>query len=274
MARPTPLDRVRASLRDALAPEELARVPRGYFRVGDVLVLDLPLPGDEALVAQAFARELRMRSVLGRAGRVSGEFRRPTMRHLWGDPETTTVHTEVGVKYRIDPARVMWSPGNLAERQRLAALRVPGATVVDLFAGVGYLSLPLAVHGGAARVVAIEKAPATYGFLRENAALNGVAQRYETVLGDCRDVAPTGVADRVLLGLLPDSIGFLPTALAALRRPGCILDVHRAVPADGLARSAREVLARVPGGALLATHRVKSYGPGKDHVVHEVRVGP
>lgn len=276
VARPGPLDGVRRDLAATLDAEALQRLPRGYFRVGDVLLLELPLPGPEAEIAEAYARRLRMRSVLGREGGVEGEFREPRTRLLWGDADTTTTHVEVGVKYRIDPARVMWSPGNLAERQRLAAWRLAGETVVDLFAGIGYLTLSLAVHAQASRVVAIEKSPTTFAFLKENLALNGVSERVDARLGDCRDVAPKGVADRVLLGLLPDSLEFLPTALAALKPPGGRLHVHRVVPAADIAGAWEEVAARIRAvGAtprLEGTHVVKSFGPRRDHVVFDVEV--
>ena len=38
--------------------------------------------------------------------------------------------------------------------------------------------------------------------------------------GDCLQVAPVGVADRVLLGLLPSSEDSWPTAVAALKTTG------------------------------------------------------
>jgi tRNA G37 N-methylase Trm5 len=38
--------------------------------------------------------------------------------------------------------------------------------------------------------------------------------------GDCLQVAPVGVADRVLLGLLPSSEDSWPTAVAALKATG------------------------------------------------------
>lgn len=44
--------------------------------------------------------------------------------------------------------------------------------------------------------------------------------RCEVRQGDCRQVAPKGVADRVLLGLLPSAEGGWATAVAALKEAG------------------------------------------------------
>lgn len=276
MARPGPLDAVRASLARELSAQEVARLPRGYFRVGDVLLLDLPLPGTESRVAEAYAKALRMRSVLGRVGGIEGEFRRPNTRLLWGDARTETTHVEAGVRYKLDPARVMWSPGNLSERQRLSKWRLDGETVVDLFAGIGYLSLPLAVHARPTRIVAIEKSPETHAYLVENVRLNGVEGRVEARLGDCRDLAPRGMAHRVLMGLLPDALPFLQTALEVLRPEGGRLHVHRVVEARSRDAAFQEIRAALEAeGAsahLEGTHVVKSYGPGHDHVVFDVAV--
>lgn len=269
---------MRATLASELAPEALAQLPRGYFRVGDVLLLELPLPGPEARIAEAYARALHMRSVLGREGGIEGEYRTPRTRLLWGGPDTVTTHVEMGVRFRTDPARIMWSPGNLAERQRLASWHLAGETVVDLFAGIGYLSLPLAVHARPERIIAIEKSPIAHKYLVENVALNDVRDRMEARLGDCREVAPRGLAHRVLLGLLPDSVAFLDVALAALRPEGGRLHVHRVVPAGRQHESFDEVREAVRShgrrASLEGVHVVKSYGPGRDHVVLDVAVAP
>lgn len=276
---PPPIERVRRALAGELPSEALDRLPRRYFRAGDVLLVDLPLPGRPERVAEAYAQALGMRSVLGLEGPIRGEYREPAARLLWGDPATETLHTEQGLQYRLDPARVMWSPGNLPERQRVAAWDCRGETVLDCFAGVGYFTIPLAARAGAARVVAIEKNPVAHAYLVENARLNGVADRVEPVLGDCREAAPQGEADRVLLGYLPDAADFVETAARALRSRGGLLHVHRVVRArtrpeaafDAVARRVRETGRRA---RLVGHHRVKSYAPGRVHLVLDVQVTP
>ncbi len=57
-------------------------------------------------------------------------------------------HLEVGVAYSLDVTRCMFSSGNVTERTRMGKMRASGETVVDLFAGIGYYTLPLLVHAG------------------------------------------------------------------------------------------------------------------------------
>lgn len=59
-------------------------------------------------------------------------------------------HLEGGVVYSLDITCCMFSSGNVTERTRMGRLHCKGETVVDLFAGIGYYTLPLLVHAGRA----------------------------------------------------------------------------------------------------------------------------
>lgn len=279
-SRTPPVDRARAELSATLDERMLAALPERYERLGDVLVLpSLGLPAaSEAAVAEAYARHTGCRTVLVRDGRVQGPTRRPAVRHVWGDPDTETVVTQHGVQYRFDARRIMFSAGNLEERARMGRLVAHGETVVDLFAGLGYLSLPIAVHGLPRRVVGCEINPVAAEYLRQNVALNGVGDVYEAVEGDCRDVAPRGVADRVIMGYLHDTHDYLTAALDAVRAEGGFVHFHFK---DGLEFWPDDVFRRLQAGAdaagrtvrLVAWRRVKPYAPRVIHGVLDVEVG-
>ena len=48
----------------------------------------------------------------------------------------------------LDVTRCMFSSGNGTEKARMGRLACCKETVVDLFAGIGYYTLPLLVHAG------------------------------------------------------------------------------------------------------------------------------
>jgi tRNA wybutosine-synthesizing protein 2 len=163
----------------------------------------------------------------------------------------------------------MFSSGNLAERSRMGKVCRPGEEVVDMFAGVGYFALPMALHGGARRVVACEINPTAFRYLRENVHMNG-ASAVEARLGDCRRTVPEGMADRVVMGYLRDTFRFLPAAFRALRDRGWI-HYHEACPdraVDRLERHLRTVAEEV-GRTVKSSvlRRVKAYAPGVSHWV-------
>lgn len=271
-----PADRVRMALEDQLPDRVLERLPTGWQMLGEVCVvrLDEALAGYQALVGQALGQALGARSVLHLEGS-RGELREPDTRLVWGDPDTRTVHREHGLIFHLDPAKVMFSAGNKHERHRLVDRIEPGEHVVDLFAGVGYFTLPLARAG--ARVTACEKNPVSAGFLADNVQANALADRVEIRRGDCRQVAPVGTADRVLLGYFPGTHRFLATAVGALGAAGGCLHYHTVAEGpEPLAAAEAELLDHLPDPAPAVTsiqaRRVKTVAPGTSHVVLDVEV--
>lgn len=233
---PTPFEQIAERARRAgLDPRGL---PRRWEKVGDVLVLRFP-PGLDVpreAIAPVYAGVLGAKTVVEKMGGVQGPWRLPQVRWVWGDG-TETVHLEDGVRFKLDVAKVMFSSGNLDERGRMARAPAAGETVVDLFAGIGYFSVPMAVHSEAARIVACEANPVAFGYLEDNIRINRVVSIVPR-LGDCRDVAPTGIADRIVMGHF-DAPDFLDVAFRAAKRRamihlhGLIGPRHRASAFEG-----------------------------------------
>jgi len=275
-----PIDVIRGEA-SRIAGFDAGALPRRWEKVGDVLLLRPPpdlAPWGDA-IGRIYANVLGASTVVEDRARIHGPWRVPDIRRLWGDG-TETVHVENGVRFKLDVAKVMFSSGNVGERGRMARIARPGETVVDLFAGIGYFSIPIAVHGQPSRVVSCEVNPTAFHYLQENIRLNR-AGAVEARLGDCREVAPAGVADRVIMGHF-GSVGYLPVAFRAmkdlatihlhalLRRPAGEGPV--AAPAAGapdplfdrIRMEAESSGFRVDS---LTMRRVKSYGPHRVHVV-------
>lgn len=275
--RVTPHEEVLARLPD-LAPALRALVPGKWERLGDVLVLRL----DAALlprareVARAFADAMGVRCVVLDERGVEGELREMGGVLLYGDDPVAT-HVENGIRYRLDASRIMFSSGNVHERRRAAAIPARGETVVDMFAGIGYFTLPLAVHAGAAKVHALEKNPLSFRFLRENVALNGVERVVAPWLGDNRDFPDEGIADRVMMGYFPGTARFLPKAMALLKPAGGVVHYHDTAHAQRWKDEMTQALlaAARACGAVVAIEEarvVKSQSPGVVHAVLVARV--
>jgi tRNA wybutosine-synthesizing protein 2 len=280
--RRPPVERLRAELAERAGPVVAAQLPNGYARVGRVLLVRWPesLRPHFAFLAASLADRLGAATVLRPTGPVEGELRTPQVELLFGS-ETETEVVEHGVRWRFDAARVLFATGNQTERARAGHVVRPGETVVDLFAGIGYFAIPAARIGHASRVVAVDRNPVSIHYLRENARLNGVADVVEGVEGDNRNVAlPAGTADRVFLGYLPSAVPWVAQAVSLLRPEGGTLHVHTVTNArwavrEGVAAVAEA--ARQGGGAvegIPAGRAVKPYGPGRTHVVVDLRVRP
>ncbi|MGZ7048434.1 MAG: class I SAM-dependent methyltransferase family protein, partial [Methanobacterium sp.] len=146
--------------------------------IGDILVLKKE-PNDlqELLKLPEVKRIVKL-------GRINGPKREPDVEILVGD-NTETIHRENHCFYKLDVSKIMWSKGNTTERQRIAKIAEDGEIVVDMFAGIGYFSIPIAVHSIPQKIYSIEINPVSYGYLKENIILNDVENVIEPIYGDC-----------------------------------------------------------------------------------------
>ena len=278
--RQTPFDRVKQTLSGRVPPSCLQLLPGKWEKIGTVLVLKLPealLPYKEA-VGEVYGEQLGCMTTLRDLGGIAGEYRRPEVEFLWGSHETETMHRENGVSFLLDPQKVMFSSGNMAERKRMGQISNHRETVVDLFAGIGYFTIPMAVHSKPQRIYACEVNPAALEYLRKNIVVNNVTDIVKPLSGDNRLVAPKGCADRVLVGYLQESDRFLPVAFESLRDQQGILHYHALLsattsPERALLRVQRVAESYGRRATLLMMKTIKSYAPGIDHVVFDLRIG-
>jgi tRNA wybutosine-synthesizing protein 2 len=252
---------------------EIERAPGSWAVIGSVILVRFGDCERREAVAEALLDLHRgADTVLAREG-IDGEHREPTVAVVAGDGDTETVHTEHGTRYAMDLSRVMFAPGNKAERARMGDLATAGERVLDMFAGIGYFTLPMARAG--ARVTAVEKNPVAFQYLSENARLNDVTDRVSLLLGDCREVVPIRVAagetyERVVMGYY-DAHTFLDPALAALESGGT-LHMHEATPEALLWERPVQRLesAVADAGRTVRSvdhRRIKSHSEGVAHVV-------
>src|SRR5207245_10853209 len=81
--------------------------------------------------------------------------------------------------------------------------------------------MPIAVRGRAKSVYGCELNPVSFRYLVQNTRLNR-ATNLVPLLGDCRAIAPRGIADWVIMGHF-DAREYLDVALDALRGKGTIV---------------------------------------------------
>jgi tRNA wybutosine-synthesizing protein 2 len=249
-------------------------LPSGFQQVGDIVILSLKheaKPYSKQIAGFILDKFPRFKTVCLKADSIKGELRKPSVKVIAGENRTVTTHKESNCLYRIDVSKVMFSQGNLSERRRLPKLVRPGEVIVDMFAGIGYFSIPIAKSARPRRIYAIDKNPDSIALLKENIRLNHVEGVIKTVLGDCRSVVLGEKADRIIMGYLPGTSEFLPAAFGLLKPHG-IIHYHDTFRTGELWKRPEEVLrsaAEKAGFSLKITRRavVKHYAPKVEHIV-------
>ncbi|KAH9608479.1 hypothetical protein KSS87_000681 [Heliosperma pusillum] len=268
-----------------LSEEILDQLPTRWERLGDIAVLPITSFRDPAWdtlgmeLWDAVAKTLGTRR-LARQGRVAATGTRDSRLEILVGDGGWVHHRENGIIYCFDATKCMFSWGNLSEKLRMARVDCRDEVIVDLFAGIGYFTLPFLVRGHAKLVYACEWNPHAVEALRHNLEANLVSDRCIVLEGDNRLTAPKGVANRVCLGLLPSSEGSWVTAVRALRSEGGTLHIHMNVKdseetewTQHVVKSISEIAeseGRFWKVAVVHLERVKWYAPHIRHVVADI----
>lgn len=252
-------------------------LPKKWEKFGDILIFKLPdeLNEYQTQIAIAYAKILNVKTVAKEIAPIKGIFRVPNIEVLYGK-ETETIHKENGIKFKFDIKKIMFSSGNIDERERIAYISNKNEIVVDMFAGIGYFSIPLAFYSKPKKVYSIEINEIAYSYLCENIKINNVENTVIPLKGDNRFVAPINTADRVIMGYLKDTHKFISKAIHILKEKGTI-HYHELCPNELLPEKTIKVIKREveKGGKnakIINFKKIKSYAPGVTHVVVDVKI--
>tara|TARA_A100001015_G_scaffold194510_1_gene216830 strand:+ start:1640 stop:3112 length:1473 start_codon:yes stop_codon:yes gene_type:complete len=276
-----------------------SQVPQRWERHGDLVVLPSTAFRGERWHSTPMQRDALYDAVCGalnatrlaRQAPIDPGGRRESRAVLLKGDSGVVTHCDNGISYGFDVTLCMFSRGNISEKLRVASLPARDEVVVDLFAGIGYFTLPYLVHAGAAHVHACEWNPHAMRALSDNLRRNGISEdQYTLYEGDNRELAPHGVADRVNMGLIPTSRGSWRVGLRALRpERGGWLHVHENITShavgasalrDDLAAQGRSMAVELASIGpftrvdLRHVERVKSYAPRIYHVVYDMECRP
>lgn len=211
----------REELGKVLTKDEFNRAVKGYDLLGDIAIIDVPkeLSEKERAIAAALLRaHPKVKTVLAKAGGISGVYRRRRFRLAGGERNFTATYKENGCVFRFDVRKSFFSSRLSHERSRVAAMVRGGETVLVLFAGVGPFAIEIAKAQCKSRVVGVELNRDAYTAMKGNILLNGLSN-VEAVLGDAHGAARRlGLeADRIVMPMPKGSLRFLDDAFAAAK---------------------------------------------------------
>jgi len=248
----------------------------GWELLGKLMVLEvkkeLGRKEKETLAKIILEKHLIAKSIVLRKA-ITGDKREPIAELIAGE-KSETIYKENGCFFKIDPTKVMFSFGNKEERRRMATISNEKEVVLDMFTCVGQFTMPLAKYSKPKKVYAIEKNPAAFEYLKENISLNRLTNVFP-ILGDCREVSPKGVADRIIMGYLFNTSSFLPAAMEALKEKG-IIHYHTTSLVPEIEETGKKVIREIEklgaDAELIRQRTVKSYAPMRAHIVLDILV--
>ena len=242
-----------------------------WKRIGDILILDSKFQYDSYQDLENLSKKHNVKTIM-KIDHIQGTKREPVYNIIYGS-ETETINKENGCLFKLDLAKVMWSKGNNNERLRIAKLVEDDEVVLDMFAGIGYFSIPIGVHSNAKQIYSIEINPNSYFYLNENIKLNKL-DNVTPILGDCKIHAPKYKADRIVMGYVKTTHHYLDVAINCLNEGG-ILHYHETVPEKLMkTRPVDRIISQADNRdvEILKINKIKKYAPGVEHVVVDARI--
>jgi len=275
---------LKEALKGFLSESEVSLLYGGFDVVGDIAVVKIPdsLLEKKRLIAEAIIQRVKpVKTVLRQTTPVSGEYRVRGLELLAGEDKTETVYREHGCTFKVDLAKVYFSPRLSTERLRITQSARDGETVVNMFAGIGTFSILLAKKVVGVEVYSIDVNPDAYKLMVENIELNRLSDRVIPILGDARRVIEERLrmrADRVLMPLPEQANRFLDVAVEALKPAGGIVHYYTHIyaksPSEAFEEARREIGERIGSCYEEVFHRVvREVGPRWWQLVVDLKIG-
>src|SRR3989475_696515 len=274
------------ALADRISLRLLSSLPRSFDVVGDITVLELDsdLAAYETSIAEAIMEvHPNVRAVFAKRGEISGTERIMPLRYIAGENRTHTIHKEHGCLFKVDLAKVFFSPRLSAEHQRIAQRVDEGERVVDMFAGVGPFPILIAKRVGDVSVEAIDANPQAIELVRENVRVNKVESKIKVHLGDARDVIRrelTQSANRVIMNHPSASKDFIKDACNALQPSGGVIHYYTFTGGENWEADSRNEIEQGINASgyvaerVLEVRRVREVAPMRWQVAVDLRVVP
>jgi len=218
---------LKQALKGIISDAEINEVYSSFDIIGDIAIIKIPdsLNQKKQLIADAILNKVRpIRSVFMQSSAVQGDFRVRDVEHIAGEKRTQTIYKEHNCRFKVDVAKVYFSPRLSTERARIASMVNQGEVIVNMFAGICTFSVIIAKKREC-KIYSMDLNPDAYSLCVENVKLNKVTERVIPMLGDAKNIIMReleGKADRVLMPLPERAKEYLEYAIMALKNKGVI----------------------------------------------------
>ncbi len=265
----------------------LAQVGFKYKRIdiiGDIAVIKVHPKLEEYRhkIANEVLKEIPyVKVVLRQISPTETAYRIKKYEWLAGEKRTWTLVKEHGCTFKVDIAKVFYTPRLAYEHMRIVKMVKDGEEVLNMFAGIGCFSILIAKYANPKVVYSIDINPKAIELMRENTKLNRVEDKIVIFKGDAANVILRNIlfkVDRVLMPLPMLALKYLPYAILALKEEGGYIHMYLDVYVDKGEKAVvkakhyvQMALTQLPVKYRILNGRVvRSVGPRRKQVVLDV----
>jgi len=226
---------------------------------------------DRELAEKILRTHKNVKSVLIKKSGRKGRFRLYEFKLFLGDSDTEVVHREYGMRFKLDPKKVYFSPREDTERQRIASFVKEGESVLVLFAGVAPYAIAIARKVRNCRIFCVEINKQACKYARENVKLNRVEGKVFVICADAGKIQFRKKFDRIVMPLPESAIDFLPAAVKHAKK-GSIIHLYSISSGENLFSDVEKLIEEKLRGLarfrITGRQKVLPYAPKK----YKVRV--
>lgn len=262
----------------------LTKLPHSLDVIGDIAIVEVPkdLKKYDKLLGEAILKvNKNVKTVLSKLSPIQSAYRIRIFNFLSGEKRTHTIHLEYGCKYFMDVTKVYFSPRLSQEHNRISSLIKRKEIIIDLFAGIGPFSIPIAKKNPESKILSVDINPSAIEFLKKNMRLNRVDNKITPYLGDARsliDNSLSGIADRVIMNLPEKAAEFIDVACKALKSTGGIIHYYEFIQRPDSIKNAQIRLTnsiKQTGRTIdqfLYIKRIRETAPYQHQVVFDIKI--
>lgn len=260
-------------LEDKVSHEDVENIRKSFDVIGDIVILEIPpeLEEKKYVIGKAVLDFTKRKSVYYKKSNIQGVTRTRELEFLAGVDDLETVHKEFGIRFKLNPSTVYFSPRLATERSRIVDEVCDSETIIDFFAGIGSFGISIA-HVKNARIYSVDINPEAFKYVNENIKLNSLVGEVIPLMGDIREViVDLPPADRILMNLPGTAKDFLDVAIEHLKCGGTLNYYEFSSDYESVLKRVEDI-AYPRKTEVLDIRKVKSQSPGVWHVGLSIKV--
>lgn len=260
-------------LDDKISKKDMEEIRKSFDVIGDIVILEIPpeLESKKKIIGEAALKFTKRRSVYYKKSKIQGVTRTRKLEFLAGVDDLETIHKEFGIRFKLNPSTVYFSPRLATERSRIVDEVKEDEVIIDFFAGIGSFPISIA-HVKKAKIYGVDINPEAIKYMYENIKLNKLVGEVTPLEGDINNIIDDlPLADRIIMNLPGTAKDFLEVAVNHLKSGG-ILNYYE------FSSDYKNVIERVKKIAnprkteVLDIRKVKSQSPGVWHFGLSIKI--